>query len=433
MPDVSGGAAPSRSQIEGWDTEHLETAARDWSSAAEQWEHHFTVIHKGTLSPGGTVWEGTGAEAAQDRTFADLVKVRGLSDSLYSASAVARGGAEELAWAKSQALNAITEAEEAQFSVGEDLSVTDRSMIPLLLRGAQEARQAEAEAFAVDIRAQAQNLAALDETVAAKITSALAPLGEVAFGETPPDSPGANDVQAVDYHQFKQDPPPADPNPKDPHETDPNRSRDGTYGPGNSGDGKAAEKAALDARERRTGIPIIRDQVRATHPDVINPDTGKPQGRFYDGLEPTGNPGEYIGIEAKTSEGVDLPKNQQRFDAAVSPQRPATATLNGQPITIVDAQTVYPPQGWVPPSAQVTQTIPPVGAAPGSVDGLPPPVMRTDDGAPLVPGPGTSPVPNWGTYIPPDEAAKGGGEIGNLGKVLESFLPPDPRDPDNTA
>jgi hypothetical protein len=47
-----------------------------------------------------------------------------------------------------------------------------------------------------------------------------------------------------------------------------NRSRDGTYGPGNSGDGKTAEKAALDARERETGIPLERTQVRATHPDV---------------------------------------------------------------------------------------------------------------------------------------------------------------------
>jgi hypothetical protein len=241
-------------------------------------------------------------------------------------------------------------------------------------------------------------------------------------------------VQAVNYHQFKYWlPAEPKPNPKDPHATDPNRSKDGTYGPGNSGDGKAAEKAALDDLERKTHVPIIRQQVRATQPDVIDPVTKKPQGRFFDGLQPTGNPDEYIGIEVKTNPGALRP-NQERFDNAVSPDRPATATLNGRPIKIIDTRTVYPPEGWVPPSAQVTQTVPPAGAAPGDAGGLPPPpVLRRDDGAPLVPGPGSEPFPNRGTHVSPDEAAKGGGEIGNLGKFLEGFLPHDPHDPNNTA
>lgn len=432
MPDIGGSGTPGRSQIEGWDTAHLETAATRWSATAGQWEDHFSVIQAGTVSPGGTVWEGMGADAAQDRAFADLVKVRGLADSLHSASAVARNGADELAWAKSQALSAIIEAEEAQFAVAEDLSVTDRSMIPLL-PAAHEARLAQAQVLAAQIHVQAQHLAAADQIVAADITAALAPLSEVAFDEAPDSRDHPNNVDAVDYHHVKEAPPPKDPNPKDPHETDPNRSRDGTYGPGNSGDGKAAEKAALDERERRTQIPINRQQVLATHPNVINPKTGKPQGRYYDGLEPTGIPDQYIGIEAKTSEKVVPPPEQQRFDAAVSPQSPATATLNGRKIEIIDAQTAYPPQGWEPPSAQAPQSIAPGAASPGATGVLPPPVVPTDDGAPPIPELGSNPLPNWGTHIPPEEAAKGGGDIGNLGKVLESFFPPDPRDPNNTA
>lgn len=104
-------------------------------------------------------------------------------------------------------------------------------------------------------------------------------------------------MQAVDYRTA---PPPKDPgdkpDPWGPNPNYPNRTNNGKYGVGNSVDGKAAEGAALGQRELDTGIPILRGQVRATHPDVTNPATGKPQGRFYDGLEPTGVPGEYIGV-----------------------------------------------------------------------------------------------------------------------------------------
>jgi PPE family protein len=246
--------------------------------------------------------------------------------------------------------------------------------------------------------------------------------------DTPTPPPPTNSIQAVDY---KTAPPPPDPgggdrNPNDPNPNYPGRTNDGKYGDGNSQDGKAAEKAALDNRQEQLGIPIIRDQVRATHPDVTNPKTGQPQGRFYDGLEPTGVPGEYIGVEAKTHQGVGLTADQRRFDAAVTPQHPATAILNGQPIKIIDTDVAYPPQGWVPPPTIVPGTAAPPGLPP-------PPVLHQTDGAPPVPAPGNGPFPNWGTHVTPGEAAQSGGEIGNLGKVLEQFLPPDPNDPDNRA
>jgi hypothetical protein len=53
--------------------------------------------------------------------------------------------------------------------------------------------------------------------------------------------------------------------------------------------------------------------------------------------------------------------------------------------------------------------------------------------APTPVDPSPPPDSGWGTYISPEEAAKVDGPIGNLGKVLESFFPRDPSDPDNTA
>lgn len=45
----------------------------------------------------------------------------------------------------------------------------------------------------------------------------------------------------------------------------------------------------------------------------------------------------------------------------------------------------------------------------------------------------TPTAPGWGTFVSPEDAAKVDGEIGNLGKAIESYFPPDPHDPNNTA
>lgn len=247
--------------------------------------------------------------------------------------------------------------------------------------------------------------AAADDNLIEAVDFKLAPPGDDPEDVGGPDDPVGNESEEK-------------PNPKDPHPTDPNRSADGTYGPGNSGDGKAAEKAALDAREERTHIPLERTQVRATHPDVINPKTKKPQHRYYDALEPTGNPNEYVGIEAKTHEGAHR-RDQERFDAAVSADRPATATLNGREITIVDTDIEYPPEGWVPPSAQDGGDTPASGdAAPPSPSSPPPPALATTGmppagAAPATPAPTeaapeTASFPEWGTQLTPQQMIDSG-------------------------
>jgi hypothetical protein len=194
MPSVGGAGLPNLSQILGWDTEHLSRAAVDWVSAAQHWEGTFDNLHRGTLSPGGGVWEGAAADAAQDRTFGDLVKVRGLSDTLQEASAIARRGVEQLDYLKRNAIEAINDARGAGFTVGEGLSVTDTSKFAGL-------RVGQAEQHASTIAARAAALAAADNQIAAKITTTTAALSDHGFTERPEDKT----VQAVD---FKEAPPP---------------------------------------------------------------------------------------------------------------------------------------------------------------------------------------------------------------------------------
>jgi hypothetical protein len=177
MAGVGGVGVPSLSEIQAWDVAHLEGAANDWSTTAEHWESSFSSIHRASVAPGGTVWEGVAAEAAQERAFADLVKVRGLADVLHESAAIARRGAETVYSAKRSVLDAVEEASSAGYVVGEDLSVTAPR--------ASVAAQAQAQVYAADIQQRAAQLVAQDTEIAAKITTASAPLSGVTFPESP--------------------------------------------------------------------------------------------------------------------------------------------------------------------------------------------------------------------------------------------------------
>jgi hypothetical protein len=236
---------------------------------------------------------------------------------------------------------------------------------------------------------------ATDAEVASSLTAATAGLGSNLFSESA-DAPST--VQLVDYKTAPAPKDPGDkPNPYDQNEKYPNRNNLGQYGAGNSRDGKAEEEAALRDREGKTGIPIERQQVRATHPDVTN-DNGKPQWRYYDGLEPTGNPDEYIGIEAKGHPGAHQPY-QDEFDAAVTDASPAEAVLNGRKIKIVDTAPAYPPPGWTLPTEQGpgAQQAPTISGLPPWLQGAPTqigphdPLLAPFPGASM-PGMPTSPV-----------------------------------------
>jgi hypothetical protein len=127
------------------------------------------------------VWEGAAAEAAQERAFADLVKVRGLADVLHESAAIARRGADTLYSAKQSVLDAVKEASAAGCMVNDNLSVTPRR--------SGVAAQAEAQVYAAQIQERAVQLAVHDKEIATKIAGATAPLHAVTFVESPSTSP----------------------------------------------------------------------------------------------------------------------------------------------------------------------------------------------------------------------------------------------------
>jgi hypothetical protein len=203
-------AFPGLSHLLAWPTDHLTDGAKHWEAVGGRWYQAFTQVWQDSLS---VDWEGRAAEGLHARTYADKLKVSGLVDQLQEAAAVARSGASDLVAARSGVRYAVEDARAAGFEVGEDLSVTDRTTGGTA--AVRAARQAQAEAFAADIRRRAVQLVGVDQQVAGGITSALTGVGNVSFGEVPsvaapansPPQPERNGIQLVDNH-WQQDSPP---------------------------------------------------------------------------------------------------------------------------------------------------------------------------------------------------------------------------------
>jgi hypothetical protein len=187
---ASSSMLPTLSQIQAWDTTHLENAATQWASTADTWEEAFTRIHHQVPNPGGVPWRGRTAEAALLRTAQDRYSAIEAADGVRDAANAARLGAGQIQGARQVALDAIADAEAAGFTVGEDLSVTSRTAgdpPPV-----QAARQAQAEEHAATIRLRAADLLATDRDVSSRITTAI--------GGVKPA------IQGVDNHTIKDSP-----------------------------------------------------------------------------------------------------------------------------------------------------------------------------------------------------------------------------------
>jgi hypothetical protein len=205
---MAASALPTLSQIQAFETDHLGAAATHWSRIAERWEDSFVKLALHMAFPGGDPWRGDAADAAQQRADTDLSEVRTVTDELRGAASVARLGEADLDTAKRAVLSAVADAEANGFTVGGDLSVTGRTAgLPPAL---QAARGAQAQAFAVQIRAGAAQLTALDQKVAAEIGSATGGIGTLGFPEGP-TVPGTErgDIRLVDNHTFPQRPTPS--------------------------------------------------------------------------------------------------------------------------------------------------------------------------------------------------------------------------------
>ncbi|WP_197518325.1 hypothetical protein [Mycobacterium sp. E3198] len=198
MAAVAG--IPSLSQLVVWPTEHLTEAAEHWDAVAGRSYAVANQVWRDALS---VDWHGEGAEALRTATHADMMTTGAVADQLQAAAEVARSGASDLVAARSRLRYAIQDANAAGFDMYEDMSVVDRSTGgPVAERAA---RQAKAQTFAADIRQRAAQLVALDQQVAGRVTTAMAGIREAC--------PRKTDLQAVDNHTFKQDPPPGPPGP----------------------------------------------------------------------------------------------------------------------------------------------------------------------------------------------------------------------------
>lgn len=200
MAAAAGGTLPRLSQIQARDTEHLVTAAGWWDTTAARWVDGFSEVVRQSYTPGGGIWEGAAAGAAQERALADRTRVDDVARRLRATSADARAGAAELSAARQRVLVAVNAARTAGFQVGDDLSVTyDDDGSP-----AMAARRAQAESMARDIWQRAGELAATDRRVAERITKSSNGIQSLDFGPdrggpklTPADGRGPHNSEDV--------------------------------------------------------------------------------------------------------------------------------------------------------------------------------------------------------------------------------------------
>lgn len=192
-------AFPGLSQLLAWPTGHLTEAADHWEAVGGR---SYVVAHQVWRDALSIDWRGAAADAVRATSHADMLTTSVVADQLHAAAGVARGGASDLYAARSRARYAVEDARAAGFTVGEDLSITER------VGGVRRAsRDAEARAFAGDIRRRAEQLVELDRRVAQKVTAAVGGIRNTFPGS--PGPPLGNRVHAVDRHIVKQGPPSA--------------------------------------------------------------------------------------------------------------------------------------------------------------------------------------------------------------------------------
>ncbi|OBH89600.1 hypothetical protein [Mycobacterium sp. E2733] len=182
--------AATLTQIQAWSTEHLIDAAGYWTETADRWEDAFLTMRNQAQS---ITWHGAGGDALRQRTGADVSVVSAKADQLRQAAGIARNGASDISAAQRRVLYGVEDAQNAGFTVGEDLSVTDiRSTTP----AERASRQAQAEAFAADIRLRAEQLDGADAKVAGQLTAAAGGVGNVGFAQNPTSDPVAQNPGA---------------------------------------------------------------------------------------------------------------------------------------------------------------------------------------------------------------------------------------------
>lgn len=169
---------PSRSDVEAWDSSDLDAAATRWRTVAGALESAFEQHRQNILTPGGTTWEGDAKDAALDRVTADTSVVRRQGDMHREVADIATRGSEDIRGARSRVLEAIAEAEQDDFTVGEDLSVTDNHAYD---EETAATRMTAATEHAEFIRWRAEQLVATDALIGQQLQANAAELEGIRF------------------------------------------------------------------------------------------------------------------------------------------------------------------------------------------------------------------------------------------------------------
>lgn len=177
-PAAAPMGVPSRSDVEAWDSSDLDAAATRWRTVAGALESAFEQHRQNILTPGGTTWEGDAKDAALDRVTADTSVVRRQGDMHREVADIATRGSEDIQGARSRVLEAIAEAEQDDFTVGEDLSVTDNRAYD---EETAAARVTAATEHAEFIRWRAEQLVATDALIGQQLEANAAELEGIRF------------------------------------------------------------------------------------------------------------------------------------------------------------------------------------------------------------------------------------------------------------
>ncbi|MGE2832643.1 hypothetical protein [Mycobacterium sp. SMC-4] len=176
-----GEGLPTRSDIENWidAVNELSSSADSYRAAANRIEAATDAHVQQISAPGGTVWEGSGADAARESAYADRGAIYRAADHMRDMAKAANRGAQNLSHARDRALDAIAEAEADDFRVGENLAVSDIRRYSSEQAGLYAARKAKAGEHVSYIVMRAGALVSEDAQVGSELRAGAAALNSM--------------------------------------------------------------------------------------------------------------------------------------------------------------------------------------------------------------------------------------------------------------
>lgn len=191
------GSLPTRARIAVWDqaAAALEAAAAGWRSAADLLEQSADLYLRHAGTPHGGQWSGAAAESAVAVAHAERTRVYQDTDRARALAAIADRGADGLRWGRQRTLAVIAAAEDAGFTVEDDLSLATDGDVG----DTDELRVHAAHAYHDQIVHCAVRLQTEDQDIAARLRAGLADFAarfDNAPAQIPPLDVSPTDVRA---------------------------------------------------------------------------------------------------------------------------------------------------------------------------------------------------------------------------------------------